>query len=368
MNVPSVILVVDLNNRIVFANTAFGKITERRTQDFIGKLLNEALPKMNPKWEPLLAELSKPLDDSQIEKPPEYRKQKSNKNFDRDPLNARAVETVDFNPPSVITLEDRIFTYRVFKTEISPTGEPLKGLILSDLTKEKDFLDRMTQAENISSLKTLAAGISHEFSNPLHSIMSFSEAMCNENDLKKIKHYAERIVENSNRLGNVLSDFSGYILDKENGLKKETNVNEIIKSAAKFAMLPFQNSEIVLEEEFNNLPSFMTDPDDLQQIFFNIINNACQAMKEKGRLKVATSQNNGFILIKIKDNGPGMPKEVLRKIFNPFFTTKMQGEGTGLGLNITQRLVEKHNGKIEIKSREGEGTEVSVLFPLSLNN
>jgi signal transduction histidine kinase len=363
MSVPSIIVVIDLNNRIVFANTAFGKLTSRRTQDYIGKLLNEVIAELNPKWEPLFVELAKTLNDSEKEKHPEFRKLKSDDNYDRDPLNARTGEPLDFNPPSVITLEDKIFTYRIFNTEITPTGEPLKGLILSDLTEEKDFLDRMTQAENISSLKTLAAGISHEISNPLHSIMSFSEAMCNENDLNKIKHYSERIVDNSIRLGNVLTKFSGYISDKENGLKTETNVNKTIKSATKFAMLPFQNSEIVLEEDIKDLPNLMTDPEDLQQVFFNIINNACQAMKEKGKLKISTSEKDGFLLIKFKDNGPGMPKEILRKVFNPFFTTKMQGEGTGLGLNITQRLVEKYNGKIEIQSREGQGTEVSVFFP-----
>lgn len=364
--VPSVILVIDPNNRIVFSNTAFGKLMGRRNQDFFGKPLDETLNHLKGKWEFVVGEFSKTLNGSKNEKSPEFRKNKSNGNYDRDPLNANSTEDLNFIPPSVINLKDQFFSYQVFDAGVTPNGDQLKGLILNDLTEEKDFLDRMTQAENISSLKTLAAGISHEISNPLHSILSFSEAIGNENELEKIKRYAKKIADNSSRLGKVLSDFSGYVQNKEKGIKKEVNITEILNSSAKFAMLPYQEKNIALEERFESLPNFIADPEDLQQIFFNIINNACQAMKEKGRLKISTKQNNGLLSIKIEDNGPGMPKEILRKVFNPFFTTKMQGEGTGLGLNITQRLVEKYNGKIEIQSREGEGTEVSVFFPTPL--
>ncbi len=361
--VPSVILVINPNNRIVFSNMAFGKLMGRRNQDYVGKLLDETLTHLEGKWEFIVGELSKPLNSSKNDKTPEFRKNKSNGNYDRDPLNPNATEGLNFIPPSVVNLKDQFFSYQIFDAGITESGDQLKGLILNDLTEEKDFLDRMTQAENISSLKTLAAGISHEISNPLHSILSFSEAISNEDELEKIKRYADKIADNSSRLGKVLSDFSGYVQNKEKGTKKEINISEILNTSAKFAMLPYQENNIVLEEDFENLPNFIADPEDLQQIFFNIVNNACQAMKEKGRLKISTNQNNGLLLIKIEDNGSGMPKEILRKVFNPFFTTKMQGEGTGLGLNITQRLVEKYNGKIEIQSREGQGTEVSVFFP-----
>ncbi len=357
------VLVVDPHNRIVYSNTAFGKLIERRNQDFVGKRLDETIPLLNGKWEFIVGELSKPFKCSEGKKHPEFRKSELMDDYHRDPLNANASEALDFIPPSVINLKNEFFSYQIFDAGVTSNGDQLKGLILSDLTKEKEFLDRMTQAENISSLKTLAAGISHEISNPLHSILSFSEAINGENDLTKIKLYAEKIADNSSRLGKVLTDFSGYVQTKEKGIKKEVDLTEILDTSAKFAMLPYQDTKITLEKTFKKLPRFLADPEDLQQIFFNIINNACQAMKENGRLKISTNQNNGLISINFEDNGSGMPKETLRKVFNPFFTTKMQGEGTGLGLNITQRLVEKYRGKIEIQSSEGKGTEVSVFFP-----
>jgi two-component system, NtrC family, sensor kinase len=363
MNIPGVIVVTDLDNKIVFTNTAFGKLVAKRAQDYLGKLFSESFSHLQGQSEFLADELSKPLETSEMVKHPEFRKNKSISNYSRDPLIAQASKDSTFIPPSVITLSNQFFTYEIFDAGVCPNGNQLKGLILNDITKEKDFLDRMTQAENISSLKTLAAGISHEISNPLHSILTFSEALCHESDLDKVKLYAGKVAGNSERLGKVLTDFSGYVQSKENGVQKDVQVNKIIDTAIKFALLPHQDKNIVLDKNFNSLPNFNADPEELQQIFFNIINNAFQAMKGNGRLKVSSYIENEFLVIKFEDDGPGMPNDILRKAFNPFFTTKMQGEGTGLGLNITQRLVEKYGGSIKIQSQENKGTTVSLFFP-----
>lgn len=365
MNMPGVIVVTDLDNKIVFTNTAFGKLVAERAQDYVGKSVSESFSHLQGQGEFLADELSKPFEGSEVAIHPESRKIKSASNYSRDPLIAQTSEDSTFIPPSVITLKNEFFTYQIFDAGACAKGNQLKGLILNDITKEKDFLDRMTQAENISSLKTLVAGISHEISNPLHSILSFSEALGQESDLNKVKLYASKVAGNSKRLGKVLTDFSGYVQSKENGVQKEVQISEIIDSAIKFALLPYQDSNIVVDRNFNRIPNFSADPEELQQIFFNIINNAFQAMKGNGRLKVTSYIENGFSVINFEDDGPGMPNDILRKAFNPFFTTKMQGEGTGLGLNITQRLVEKYGGTIKIQSQESQGTTVSLLFPNS---
>jgi signal transduction histidine kinase len=362
-NLPSAVLVADINNKVVFANTAFGKLSGERHQDCIGKPLSEALSKLQEHGECLADEFSKSLNNIGEEKRLKTRKEKPTSDYDRDPLIAQSSGTSDFIPPSVISFKDEIHTYRIFDAGEDDEKGLLKGLILNDFTEEKNFLDRMTQAENISSLKTLAAGISHEIGNPLHSILTFSEAISEEQELDKIRHYAEKVAKNSTRLGKVLSDFSGYVQKVERGQKEKVSIVESIKTAIKFATLPYPGNKIILEEDYKSLSHLMAEPEDIQQIFFNIINNAFQAMKGNGKLKVSTQEKNNSQTIKFIDNGPGMPKDIARKALNPFFTTKMQGEGTGLGLNITQRLVEKYGGKIEIQSNVGEGTEVSVYFP-----
>jgi signal transduction histidine kinase len=360
---PSVVLIVNDNNKIVFSNTAFGKLVGERSEDHIGRSIDETFSSRPGQWNFLADEVTKPLECLAIKNQQELRKNETKLKYERDPLAAESSGNSDFTPPSVITLKQKFFTYDVFEAGPDSEGKPLKGLVLNDITEEKEFLDRMTQAESSSSLKTLAAGISHEISNPLHAIITFSEAIASEENLDKIKIYADKVIKNSKRLGKVLLDFSGYVQKKENGAPHNVNVNESILSAIKFAMLPYQKNNITLEENLEELPEFIADPEEMQLIFFNIINNSFQALKTNGRVKVSSRNDGNFITIKFEDNGSGMPKDVLRKVFNPFYTTKMQGEGTGLGLNITQRLVEKYGGKIEIDSQEGCGTTVSLLFP-----
>jgi len=367
MKIPDIVLIADINNKVVFANAAFGTIAGERSEDCIGKSSLETLSILKGQSRFLAEEFEKPITKTGKVIHTEHRRNKPTLDYERDPLIGRSSGHSNFTPTSVISLCGNIFSYKIFDAGTDLDGKPLKGLILNDFTEEQDFLDRMTQAENISSLKTLAAGISHEISNPLHSILTFSEAITEEKDSNKIRLYAEKVRNNSIRLGKVLSDFSGYIQKKEHGKKKEINIKESIKSAIHFALLPYPENEITLEENFDDIPSLMADPEEIQQIFFNITNNAIQAMKNKGQLKVSTHKNQDSMVIKFEDSGPGMPPDILRKVFNPFFTTKMQGEGTGLGLNITQRLAEKYGGNIDIESQEGKGTQVSIHFPIPSN-
>ena len=364
MNIPAIVLIADTDNTIVFANVAFGKLAGKRTEDYLGQSSQSTISSLKGQSEYLAEEFSKPLQDIKKTNYCEHRHRKPSPNYERDPLISGFSGPTNFVPASVISLSGKIFSYQIFDAGTDLNGKQLKGLILNDFTEEQDFLDRMSQAENISSLKTLVAGISHEINNPLHSILTFSEAMAEEEDLDTIRDYAEKVRNNSVRLRNVLSDFSGYTHKKEPGKKEEVPINQNIHSAINFALLPYPNNKIILEEFFEEIPPLMADPEEIRQIFINITNNAIQAMKHSGKLKVSTHMNQNSIAIKFEDNGPGMSPEVLRKVFNPFFTTKMQGEGTGLGLNITQRLAEKYGGKIDIISHEGKGTEVAIHFPI----
>ncbi|PIQ95555.1 MAG: hypothetical protein COV67_14290, partial [Nitrospinae bacterium CG11_big_fil_rev_8_21_14_0_20_56_8] len=115
---------------------------------------------------------------------------------------------------------------------------------------------------------------------------------------------------------------------------------------------------------YHQLPLFKSKPEEMQQIFQNILTNAVQAMRGKGKLIINSQAINGFIEIGIRDTGPGIPPEFLYKIFDPFFTTKEQGKGTGLGLNIVHRLVQKYGGSIEVDSTPGEGSEFTIRFPV----
>ncbi len=359
--IDNLILVVNQDLEVVFASTGFGKFKGRRSADFKGKLLGDILGISSEQWEFLESELRGDLCPTEINTHKEARANSSSSIETRDPMKGGNHSMISENPPSVITLGEKIFTYQVF--EIDVDGSTCLGLIFNDLTKEKHFLDRMTQAENIAGLKTLVAGISHEISNPLHSILSFAEAMETEQDLEKIRHYASRVAELSSKIGRKFSEFSGYVQSKGSGTPSSIDIEETLRKAINLTLLPLKENAIEVEKDISPLPRVEGDFEEIQQIWVNILNNAVQAMKGSGKLKIYGRESNGLLTIIISDNGPGMSREILRKVFNPFFTTKMQGEGTGLGLSITQRLVEKYGGHIELKSQVGQGTTVSISFP-----
>ena len=218
-------------------------------------------------------------------------------------------------------------------------------------------------AEKLSGRGKLAAGMAHELSNPLVSIMGFAEAIFDEKDSNKIHQYAKKVFDRSKNMASIILNMSGYT--RSSGLveEKDVDLNERIDAAIEIAILTSYNNDIKVDKKFAELPPIKAKPEEIQQIFTNLLTNAVQAMEGKGELRISTAGQNGNVLATIKDTGPGIPKEYLSKIYDPFFTTKEQGKGTDLGLNIVHQLVVKHGGKIDVSSQEGKGTTFSLTFP-----
>jgi signal transduction histidine kinase len=120
---------------------------------------------------------------------------------------------------------------------------------------------------------------------------------------------------------------------------------------------------IVVERRYSRLPPVFCNVNELNQVWTNIIHNAIQAMKGMGRITIETYQLDGYVGVRITDTGPGIPEEIRGRIFDPFFTTKDQGEGTGMGLGIAQQIVQRHRGRIQVRSEPGR-TTFEVLLPL----
>ncbi|MCZ6540837.1 MAG: ATP-binding protein, partial [Nitrospinae bacterium] len=148
---------------------------------------------------------------------------------------------------------------------------------------------------------------------------------------------------------------------------KEIDVNERLEAATEMALMSSSSytDDIAVEKNLSSVPSIQAKPEEIQQVFLNIISNAVQAMEGKGKLTLSSQQDNGFIVVQIRDTGPGIPPEYISKVFDPFFTTKEQGKGTGLGLNIVHNIVEKYGGNIKIESEKGQGTTFVISFPFN---
>lgn len=238
-----------------------------------------------------------------------------------------------------------------------------------DVTNSRALHSRLVQSEKMAAIGLLAGNIAHELNNPLTGIRSLAQILGTElesgsqvaEDIKEVERAAERsqkIIEN-------LLDFSrGGTEEKQVRVSLNDIVNRTLPML-KTAMREHR-SEIHLSEKSAMV---RVEPHLMQQVVFNLVNNACQAMKEPGTITVETTVNEDAVMgnwfeLHIKDTGDGIPPEIIDNIFEPFFTTKSVGEGTGLGLSMSQSIIQKFGGQILVESSPGQGSEFIVRLPV----
>jgi signal transduction histidine kinase len=143
------------------------------------------------------------------------------------------------------------------------------------------------------------------------------------------------------------------------------SINEVLEESLKMVGLAMKAQHVEVVKKFRSTDTIEANIGEIQQVFTNLITNAFQAMDgEGGMLTLATRSLKGSIEVKVSDTGVGIPEKYLNKIFDPFFSTKELGQGTGLGLNIVHRIVGKYEGTVDVKSKEGKGTTFTIKFPI----
>ena len=274
---------------------------------------------------------------------------------------------------------------RILQINIFPLGESgrIIGTLIKafDITQTYENSQKLKRAEQLASLTTLAAGVAHEIKNPLGSISIYIQLI--EKIIKKnidnssqcfseLKDYCAIIKEEIGRLEDTINSFLFSVRKLELNLE-ETNINSLILSTIDFLKYEIENNNINMEIKFDRDNLIMRiDERYIKQSLINIVQNAIDSILEKSeknykkeiQIKLKTVDN--FALITIKDNGIGIKEETLPKIFEPYFTTKRHG--TGLGLTNVARIIEAHNGNINIESEYGKGTKVIIKLPLMQEN
>jgi len=251
-----------------------------------------------------------------------------------------------------------------------PRGaEALSGiaakLVWSLIQDEQELREQLVHTEKLATLGTLAASVAHEVNNPLHWILGFAQLIQEEKKAVVIKEYAQEIVDSVKHLSGIAKSLSMYSQASFQGELVRIDIPDLLDKALKMAMFATVLDEVEVVREFAPVPEIQADPGDLIQVFVNLIVNAAQAMKGRGRLTLATLVKGGAITVSIHDTGPGIPPEHRDKIFAPFFTTKQGEKGTGLGLYVVRSLIHKHGGQIVVESEEGKGTTFHIQFPTS---
>jgi signal transduction histidine kinase len=228
--------------------------------------------------------------------------------------------------------------------------------------EQKALESQLAQAERLAALGQMCAGVSHEIRNPLGIIQSTAELLGAMPDSQEArKRLSHVIIEESSRLNNIVTEFLDFARPLEPSLE-DCYLEDILNKNLLF-LEPQLNKENISVDDNLNGRSFkiVADPQLLYRAFLNVFLNAIQAMENGGLLTVEISEKRDHYLVGIEDNGCGISKENLGKIFDPFFSTK--DKGSGLGVSIVRNIVEGHRGRIWIESKEGTGTRVNIQLP-----
>ena len=224
----------------------------------------------------------------------------------------------------------------------------------------------MIQSEKLAEVGRLSAGIAHEVNNPLAVISYAAQLLLREEELPPFqKELAERIDSEVDRLKTLTGSLLSFSRAREM-VRRETDLNEVLRDVLRLLRYELNRHSIRLVEDFAELPAIQADPNKLKQVFINLLMNASQAMPEGGTLSVRTTLVAGEeIEAAVTDTGPGIPADVRERIFEPFFSTKREGEGTGLGLYICRNIVAEHEGRLLLESVPGQGATFRVVLPIA---
>jgi two-component system NtrC family sensor kinase len=230
--------------------------------------------------------------------------------------------------------------------------------------------EQMINAEKLASLGRMAAGVAHELNSPLTGILTFTHLLKDRTppDRKQDLEDMDLIIEQSERCTKIIKGMLGFAR-KGASESMDIDVNELLDDTVEMVrnQVKFHNVQIWMEF-VENIPPLTLDPNQLQQVFLNLLTNAADAMNDRGSISIATrvvgEDPERSVEIEFTDTGPGIYPNNLAKIFEPFFTTKPVGQGTGLGLPVSYGIVKKHGGDITVKSKVGEGTSFFVHLPL----
>ena len=243
---------------------------------------------------------------------------------------------------------------------------------INDITEKRNREIRLRRAENLASLTTLAAGVAHEIKNPLGAIsihlqllqkaLSKNESTDENNDEVLFSKYFNILNEEVDRLNRIVIDFLFAVRPMTLELI-ESDINSLVTELAEFirAELDQAGIRLLLELDEKLLP-VLFDERYMKQVLLNLIKNAQAAMPDGGLLTIATIGSDTEIRISICDTGIGISQENLKKIFEPYFTTK--DNGTGLGLTLVYKIIREHQGDISVDSREGGGTDFEIILPV----
>ena len=321
------ICLLDPTGRVERANSGFLELLDLQAAGALGKHWRELVPAA---WHPQVGEALTAETPQQIE----------------------------------LKVQDRSIVITAFRGGASEPGRVV--LLLEDQTEHRQLQDRLIQSERLSAIGQLIAGVAHDLNNPLTSVVGFADFLAEGEDVPaRIKEPLRVIQSEAERASQIVKNLLSFARRRDT--RQSVSLGPLIQATIGLFRNQLGAERVLLEVDLDvNLPMLDLNPNQIQQVFVNLIQNAAQAITESGEpgvIRIVARRWMDGVAIDVIDNGPGMSPENAARAFEPFFTTKSEGEGTGLGLSISQGIVKEHGGRITLSTTRGKGSTVTIELP-----
>ena len=366
MSVPDLIVIMTEDGTIEYVNLAFEDLVGLKSADVVGKNFFDVLPGDKEGIEQVRGEIKRLSCGNENGRHAESMAPHRSAAVGllmSDPLDPSREERQPDRHSRELTIAEKILQCECFRVIMPGEGTERIGLAMRDMTEHRHLQAELIRAEKLAGLGTLTAGIAHELNNPLYGVMGLAEIIRDNDDPENDRKHAGDIVAHSRHMSSVIKNFAGYVRKGDVDELVPVDINQKLDDSFKMAGMGMVSNDIQLERHYGSVPPVIAKPDEIQQVFVNIIKNGMQAMDGKGLLRLSSALEDGTVTVSIHDAGIGIPKEYVSRLFDPFFTTKAQGEGTGLGLTIVYKIVKKYGGDIHFDTEEKNGTKFVITFP-----
>ena len=334
---PDLILVVDLGERYTFATARARDLLGFEPQDMIGKKITD-LENHSPELAALYHDV---VSGRQVFGSAEY---------------------------SARHRDGSWRTMRASGSQLVDDEGKISGVIISvrDITIERKLEQQVVQSERLAAMGAMIGGVAHELNNPLTSILGVSELLQDTETNEVARKQLAMLQQQTRRAAEIVQNLTYFARPPAPG-KSKINLTEVVERTLNLHAYSLRKNNISVDFlKEPAVPYALGDPHQLMQVFLNLIMNAEQAIREareKGTLRIRMGKGEGSVWVSFHDDGPGIPKENLASIFDPFYTTKRPGRGTGLGLSICKSVMKEHNGSVEAANAPDGGAVFTVTLP-----
>ena len=260
-------------------------------------------------------------------------------------------------------------TMRASGSQLADADGQITGVIVSvrDITIERKLEQQVVQSERLAAMGAMIGGVAHELNNPLTSILGVSELLQDTETNETSRKQLAMLQQQTRRAAEIVQNLTYFARPPAPG-KSRINLTEVVERTLNLHAYSLRKNNITVDFlKEQGVPYALGDPHQLMQVFLNLILNAEQAIREvrdKGTLRIRMGRGENSVWVSFHDDGPGISKENLASIFDPFYTTKRPGRGTGLGLSICKSVMKEHSGSVEAANSPESGAVFTVTLPV----